>query len=171
VKTLVTIVLCLLVGCTSSIGLEGMPDVPFRPIATGGFDPGWWRTDVEFALTQWNNALAPFGCGTLRLAADGEDGYAITLYPADDTWPWADSFTGMTVNGGLPAARIDIRDRIYRGLNDTPVTVHELGHALGLEHDDVTPGSVMTTKVGVLLMPNATDSQRAADSLGCKVSP
>jgi hypothetical protein len=154
-------------ACTDSLGLFDLPTAPLRPELTAPFadnvradNATYWTAEVHAAADAWNTALLAEGCDPMfRVSADpDEPAYAVTLY-AYDRWPENPALVGLLHSGDLAEGAILIRNRTPTHSN-LPTLIHELGHALGLPHDD-SAGSAMTAKVGDLEAPAARDARAA----------
>lgn len=147
-------------------------------------DPGWHdmptasieaRGNAEFiahvrtASAIWANALIPLGCP--EPFSVGETGHHVSQLPHDEfVTKYGDGIWGMEYNEGFSGLDwIDGYIDVIDGLSPETtvlVLVHELGHAIGLEHWNPANGpSIMTVAVGSKLYDH--DVADAACTLGC----
>ena len=146
------IVMCVLVaGCVDN----GAWNLPAKLTPAG---PATFGDAVSEAAAAWNAALA--GCAKPFVMAT--DGHAVELVPAAI---WTD---GSDHGAWENSERIEIEDLGIEAWWE-PAALHELGHAMGLDHVDpaVDPLSVMKPLLGTLRAPSAGDTQRARALLGC----
>ena len=149
----------LTTGCTEFAWPGG--DLALRPETTDRLAPiaGRWRSEVATAAARWNLAAESAGCADRFRLDDGPDAHPVRLYLRDE-WPFDPDHLGETAGG--PGGVIDVVDRWgTRSGDNLPTLLHELGHALGLEHG---PG-VMAENVPTLTEPTADDV--AALTAGC----
>lgn len=104
-------------------------------------DGGGPVTGVNLLVTDGDMATAPTGAGVPHLAAVGGAETLASLPPADDA----------------PAV-VDYADR-WRVLQ---VLLHEVGHALGLDHDD---GAIRRTEDGPVVSPMVSSYAWAPDPI------
>lgn len=136
-------------------------DIALRPETTERLAPiaPRWRAEVETAAARWNLAAEQAGCAVRFRIDDGPDVHPVRLYLPRE-WPFDTDHVGETLGG--PDGVIDVVDRWgTREGDNIPTLLHELGHALGLEHG---PG-VMAADVPALTEPTADDI--AALAAGC----
>lgn len=119
-----------------------------------------WTLRVQTDIDTWADALAELGCTTppFVLSPVGS-GYDVTLVPRAD---WTDS----DHVGFQHADGIDIRSRTDGSPPTGGTLLHELGHAMGLDHV-VGRASVMNEIGAPRLMPG--DAEAAMAVLGCGV--
>lgn len=142
-----------LVGCTSSAW-----NLPAKLDPQGGET---WQSQVAEAAAMWDGPLWDCPSGPPFLMSPG-DGMPVVVVPASS---WADRGEG----GWETDARIEVEDAPVFAGDLVPVTLHELGHALGLGHVDpsVDVFSVMKPFIGTLHAPSPGDIRRARALLGC----
>lgn len=138
-------------------------DVPGAALSPAGREG--WSEAVAHAADVWADALAPLGCPPPFVVSD--DGHPVTLY-AEADWPHGGLTAGMEGKewdgtGGW----IDVRDmRPDEAPSYLPTLIHELGHAMGLEHAPGSSPSVMWT-ASPFHEPQPGDALRAAEATGC----
>ena len=137
-------------------GWDDVPTATITPRASTAHDAEWTAFVTDQAAV-WANILAPFGCAPPFVVGDG--GHVVELVPASD-WSYGDGVGGMTTDV------IEVREAKTGGVRRSSMLLHELGHALGLDHADAAFGaSIMTAKVGTAIA--ARDVAAAACRLGC----
>ena len=151
------VVVAACAGCADTwTGWEDVPTATLTPQAAAPLEAEWSAFVVDQAAV-WSTALAASGCMSPFTIGDG--GHIIALVPAAD-WSYGDDVAGMTTD------RIEVREAKTGGVRRSAMLLHELGHALGLDHADPSFGaSVMIAKPGSELA--ARDVAAAACRLGC----
>lgn len=148
-------------GCIHYTGLDDLPEAALRPVITGPFvdntgvdNAGYWLSEVQAAADAWNAALETRGCAPMFHVTDDPSvpAYAVVLWTTDE-WTHGDDHVGLMQSGEVGAGFIHVRSRLPR--SNLPILLHEMGHALGLQH--ASADSVMTYKVGDLVAPTARD--------------
>lgn len=145
-----TVLLSLLAGCVPG---------PWGPCAVTAEGPPEFQEAALEAVSAWDGALYA-ACGRAVLLLAPEGGRPLRL-----------------VEGGLPSGEVGLFDGdtadVLAGMSyaqTRAAAVHELGHALGLDHVAVggDPRSVMHPAVnGYLWRPTEGDVRLAAAALGC----
>lgn len=114
-----------------------------------------WSVYVEEQMDVWNNVLMERGCDPpFHL---GDEGYSVILVPRDK-WT-ADGYVGFQHYDSIEVCGPSVGVVPKSG-----TLLHELGHALGLEHVSGRP-SLMNPIPQKELMPGDVDY--AAEILGC----
>lgn len=151
----VALFVAIMTGC-NSFGWS-LP-APLRTTSNAASMPAEdWRTHVTFSTGLWNAAL---GCAPF-VVDDSPDAHAVN-YIAFDSWKhgndaglYLDDEDERSIDG---LGRIEIRERVD-GSATTGILLHELGHALGLSHEDDS-SSIMNAHPSVN-RPSADDIARA----------
>lgn len=129
------------------LGAELAP-MPMALSVDTATDPGW---QVARAARIWNRAL---GCEVFTLDPSGVEGQPI--YWVSEVEPGSLMFDGQHVRAlhtGYPAYTIELDPKW--GV-ESYVPIHELGHALGLSHNDL-PGSIMNVGEHDRALPTSDD--------------
>ena len=160
--------LCVALALCAACAAESPPspvgqqwhDVPrfaVKPIAVD-VDQASWNDAVAAAGDRWRVELAAVGCESrIELADDGHEVRGWT----EAAWPFPTNWIGSTTFGANES--IDV-------VGDQPadrreqVLMHEIGHALGLQHIEGRP-SLMNPRAGEL---TDEDVEMAAAALGCR---
>lgn len=138
-------------GCaTSGVQWDDVPTATITAHALPELQADFARY-VEGAAGHWNRLLVERGCEPPF--AMGPEGHAIVLVPSD-AWEYG-SRDGYTDG-----------DEIRLAGNTVPpqaLLLHELGHAIGLDH--VEGRSIMSEPIGLGIYPS--DVEAAASAMGC----
>lgn len=153
---LATLALCLSVG---ACGVDSSQRL--TPSVADGSDLSLWTSEVQEALTSWQDALGEDCRYPLTL---GVGGAPITLTPGDVTG--MDGARARTTTG---TDQLDVQSIVVRGGMGPAelhgVLLHELGHAIGLGH--VQEDDSIMRAPSTVLAPSAADVVRARAALGC----
>lgn len=162
-KAIIFAVLFLANACT---GWDGWDDVPTAKVTAKSELPSAetkWREIVAQDVAAWNNALTAIGCqAPFEMSSSG---HPVILVPFG-TWGFGSSVAGMTDEDRIrvQASFIIVNDAV---IPHPVLLLHELGHALGLNHSDAIFGpSAMTPEpTSDVLQPR--DIAAAACAMGC----
>lgn len=131
------------------------PNAVLTPVANDELETQW-REVVDRAALQWNIRLQSLGCEAPFVVGDG--GNEVILVPRA-RWSHGDSVVGLQTDDTL-----EIR-------GDSPTTVssvlmHEMGHAMGLDHVD---RSERPSVMNAIAAPSIYDEDvaQAALAMGC----
>jgi hypothetical protein len=149
------IAFAILAGCVAG------PPQPWGASDLSVEGTGAFESHVAEAVSRWDEALYS-RCGTvLTIVPDG--GHPVREYTETD-WPGS-----MQQLGFFDGDQVAIRSEAV-GDGWLNLTLHELGHSMGLGHVswDEDPHSVMIDVVVVPFdRPTEGDVSRAAEALGC----
>jgi predicted Zn-dependent protease len=164
--------LLLTTGCLY-VGWDDVPNAKVHPevhaIANETFDnQTYWSAQVANAVAIWNQTALEAGCPAPFAISDDPQAHPIRLVPRG-AWPYTNDIVGMYVDEYADAedlGYIVIRERRPIDQSHLPVLLHELGHAIGLTHDDHAY-TIMNLRTGSVTQPRARDLARMRDALGC----
>lgn len=135
---------------------DDVPGAVATPVALDVSLPAWTRR-VQSEVDVWRAALDAIGCPAPFTVGPG--GHPVELV---DPSAWT-----LSAKGNTDGTSIRILGWSPGAIHDSPVLLHELGHALGLSHADPKFGpSLMTAHVDQAA-PLPRDIAAAACSLGC----
>lgn len=147
-----------LAGCVEST----WDDVPSAPVhAEGGGEA--WAGEVSRFVGAWSVTMEQAGCPRPFELAD--DGHPIVLVEVSD-WDHGDNIAGMTFGEDVFGAvgHVEVKGDFATGHG--AVLLHELGHAMGLEHvDQGLPSIMVPAPLEARIHP--ADIAAAACALGC----
>lgn len=161
--------LSLLAACS-----PGWEDVPGAPInaqvpAAPGHALEWWSLEVQDAADTWAELVGP-DCPPPFRYVPGPDDAGMPAHPirliAERDWTHGPSVFGQ--ESDAPGGYVDIRSMPYAGRR--MILMHELGHAIGLDHrPDVQADALMRVNPSVSI-PNPSEIAEAR-SLICPGGP
>jgi hypothetical protein len=172
-RIILVAVLLLVAGCFSW-SWDDVPGAEIRPVSeepTISYEE--WSAAVLGAVTEWDDALEAVGCPapfSRGMVTSGAHPVYLVAY-AD--WTEDDGLDGITYGDGtsLPPGGIHVRnDEGKREKQWRSTLLHEMGHAIGLDHAPAVPKSVMCEGGGCgAPFLTEVDVARAACELGCGV--
>jgi hypothetical protein len=169
----------LLTGCASGFPWGGIPaergeaPLPIRPVvgdavSVGDPDAAWTAMAARVA-GDWAEALAPYGCPPPFIVSESA-GHLVWLVPEAE-WHQDDGYLGMTYpDDGWGDGWSEVRWMGDFGRHR--ILLHELGHALGLDHhpDAHTGGADgIMTPAPTADLPTAEEAASAAAIIGCRL--
>jgi hypothetical protein len=167
--SIVTFVLTL-AGCQQT-GWDHVPGAVVRPESRSpAVSDAAWRQEVMDAIDEWADLLAPLGCERPFLMSDDPVGDHPVRLIANDDWP-RPGIDGVTFadEPTQPAGMIELRTgpEVNGERWRKDVLLHELGHALNLDHSDPINGeSIMTPRFTTGGITD-DDITAAACAMGC----
>jgi len=141
--------LCMLSGCLSR-AWDDVPGAVVTPVADRAEHQAEWEVNVAFSVNEWGDGLEGVGCPRPFVVGDG--GHPVTLIYTEGNTHGVQDVDGIEVYQQRPSFPL--------------LVLHELGHALGLDHAPDGEESVMTAWV-VASTVSSYDIKQAACVLGC----
>ena len=148
-------------GC---VGWDDVPGASVRAVAVDS-DQAAWEDAVGAAVDAWGDALAAVGCERPFVLSD--EGHEVRLVP-DSEWTNNPHWSGKTwPSSPLDHGRIEIRQGHSGSETYRRELLHELGHAIGLQHMTVEGGPAIMIPTTDLADLTTRDVTAAACVLGC----
>lgn len=116
-----------------------------------------WGSEITAAIDTWQGAIGQDCPFPLTIGADGN---SASLLP-EQQWPYGASTSGMHSHGQISV------------LGDAPwghraVLLHEMGHAIGLAHNEADATSIMWPVAGSpYKAPSGEDAANMRAAIGC----
>jgi hypothetical protein len=158
-KTLVLVLVLMFAGCYLDSKWEDVPGAKVTAVADRPEDQAVWDATVQSAVDAWAEGLRAYGCAPpFTTGANGHPIRFIYDESMNKGEQWGDGI-------GEPYPGIEIRSRFPEKIT---LVLHEMGHAIGLEHSTYAEGtSVMLPEVVWGTPLQTRDLAAAACELGC----
>jgi hypothetical protein len=172
----VRVIIISAIACASGCQAIGWDNVPGAAVRAESFAPGVsndaWRDEVQRAMNTWATHLEPLGCAPpFVMSSDTVGDHQVELID-NANWDYV-GIDGVTYGDAptQPAGSIAVRtgpaDPFKGPAWRYSVLLHELGHAIGLDHSDPANGpSIMTPRETAWTLTGA-DVAAAACLIGC----
>ncbi len=167
-RSLAGLALSLLASCSTGWGdVPGARICAEVPSDPAGAALAWWGPEVQAAADRWAELLGA-GCPPPFVYAAGAVDGGMPAHPirliAERDWTWGPGVWGNEQDGAGGA--VDVRSSLDRPGRHM-VLMHELGHALGLDHRPTSEQDALMRPYPTVDTPNASEIAEARALLGC----